>query len=426
MRYTSLPTTLFHKNRQKILERLPQNAIAVLFASELMPRNGDLFYPYRQNSDFFYACGIEQELSILLFVPWETEEKRVQLYIREPNHLLETWEGKKLTKQEAADISGISDILYEQEFKYSFFRYAQTAEQFYCNRNENPRFSSKIISPDERFAKTVRKKYPTKAIHSFAPILTDCRLRKEPEEIACIQRACEITNNAFSAVLASITPGMQEFEIEAILSQEFIKHGACHAFEPIVASGKNACYLHYTKNNAVLNNGDMLLIDFGAEYANYASDFSRTIPVNGTFSKRQEEVYCAVLRVLEYTKTLIVPGACIAEYTKQTGIAMQEELLQLGLITNQDIARETAKAPAYRRYFMHGVSHFLGLDTHDVGGKNTILEPGMIVSCEPGIYILEEGLGIRLENDILVTETGNEDLSVNCPIRIEDITNKTR
>ncbi|MFW5851484.1 MAG: aminopeptidase P family protein [Bacteroidota bacterium] len=422
MRHSAIPPQLFSKNQKKILAKLPEQALGILHSQDQMPRNGDQFYKYRQDSDFFYASGIEQEKSIILFVPFETPQKQVQLFILAPNPEVEMWEGSKLSIEEAHSISGIYEIHYTETFDIVFSAYARKADCFYINKNENPRFSSFIELRNDRFRKIIQKGYQDKEIHSFAPILSECRIIKEPEEIELIKKACDITRKGFLKVLTEAKAGMKEYEIEALLTSTFISNGAYeHAFEPIIAQGKNACFLHYTKNTDTLENGNLLFMDFGAEYANYASDCSRSFPINGTFSKRQEEIYLAVLSVLKNTQKLIKPGASIRYYHQQACLFIQEELLKLKLISIQDVTNQDPKKPAYSNYFMHGVSHFLGLDTHDVGDKDVILEPGMVVTCEPGIYIPSEGIGIRLENDILLTPEGNENLTVDIPIEIEDL-----
>lgn len=423
MRYPPISSKLFEKNRAKVLSKLPKDSVAIVHSNDQMPRNGDLFFPYRQNSDFFYLTGIEQEKSILLLIPGESDKKKQAiLFILEPNPKLEIWEGKKVSFEEAQQISGITEIHYEEAFHIFFTKVSANLTKIYLNRNENPRLQTNVRSRDDRFTRILKRNFPSKDYLRLAPILWECRLQKEPEEIELIQKACAITRDSFYEVIKHIKPGMYEYEIEAIITNHFISKGAKgHAYEPIIAGGKNACYLHYVKNCDILQPNDVLFMDFGAEYANYASDCSRALPISGTFTKRQREVYEAVLRVLKYTRTLIVAETTISVYQKVTCECMQEELLSLGLLTKNDIAKQTYRNPAYFTYFMHGVSHFLGLDTHDVGEKDTILKPGMIVTCEPGIYIQNEGLGIRLENDILVTENGNIDLMGDIPIEVDEI-----
>ncbi len=427
MRYKAIPNTLFAKNRKKVLSELSTDSIAIVHSNDQMPRNGDLFFPFRQNSDLFYLTGIEQEKTIILLVKEEDKDLQSILFILKPNPKLEIWEGKKLTKDEASNISGISSVYYTDEFDKIFSKYAAKHENIYLNKNENPRFESNIKSRDDRFRRIVKNGYSKKNIESLSPILTNCRLIKEPEEIELIKKACEITTGAFNELLPQVKAGMNEYEIEAILTHYFISHGANgHAYEPIIAAGKNACYLHYIKNNDTLKEGEILFMDFGAEYANYASDCSRAIPISSEFTKRQETVYNSVLRVFERTKEHIKTGVTISEYHAHACKYMEEELLELGLISTSDIKNQNPKNPAYFKYFMHGVSHFLGIDTHDVGEKYTPLEPGMIVTCEPGIYIPEENLGIRLENDILVTQTGNEDLLSDLPLSADAVSQRLK
>lgn len=423
MKHTPISAKLFKKNRKKVLQQLPKNSIAVVHSNDQMPRNGDLFFKFRQHSDLFYLTGIEQEKTILVLISGQNnEEDSALLFIIEPKPELEVWEGKKLTINEAQQISGISHVEYEHVFHILFAKLLQQYNVVYLNKNENPRLNTFVKSRDDRFNRIIRKRFPENKIEHLAPILTECRLRKEPEEIELITKACNITSNAFIATVPHIKAGMFEFEIEAILTKHFLAQGAsAHAFDPIIAGGENSCFLHYTKNTNSILAGSTVLMDFGAEYANYASDATRIIPVSGKFSARQKQVYTSVLKVLKQTTHLIQPGATILEYQEKTRMYIQEELLQLGLITKYDIEHQNHQKPAFLPYFMHGVSHFIGLDTHDVGNKDIVLEPGMVVSCEPGIYISKEGLGIRLENDILVTPSGNLNLLEHMPIEIEEI-----
>lgn len=423
MKYPAISNQLFKKNREKVLRQLPSNAIAVVHSNDQMPRNGDLFFPFRQHSDLFYLTGIEQEKTILVLLPGaKNQDEKAVLFIIEPKPEIETWEGKKLSKTQAQEISGITQIEFEHTFHILFAKILQQHDVVYLNKNENPRLQTFVKSRDERFKRIIRKRFPEKQIERLAPILTECRLRKEPEEIGLITKACDITTKAFVSTIPHVKPGMYEYEIEALLTKHFLEHGASgHAFEPIIASGTNSCYLHYTKNSNTIQNESIVLMDFGAEYANYASDATRVIPTSKTFTTRQKQVYNAVLRVLRQTTQRIHAGTTILEYQEHTKLCVQEELLQLGLLTSHDIMHQLHGKPAYLKYFMHGVSHFIGIDTHDVGSKDVILEPGMVVSCEPGIYIANEGIGIRLENDILITNTGNINLLESMPIEIEEI-----
>lgn len=423
MKYSPISNQLFVKNRDKVLRKLPLNAIAVIHSNDQMPRNGDLFFSYRQHSDLFYLTGIEQEKTILILVPGaKSDDEKAILFVIEPKPELEIWEGKKLSQTEARKISGISHIEYEHTFHIFFSKLLQQYDVVYLNKNDNPRLHTFVKSRDDRFKRIIKKRFPERQIEPLSPILTECRLRKEPEEIELLTKACDITTKAFVSTIPFVRPGMYEFEVESLLTKYFLEQGAAgHAFDPIIASGANSCFLHYTKNSEKIQSDTSILIDFGAEYANYAADATRVIPASGRFTPRQKQVYASVLRVLKQTTLLIVPGTTILEYQEHTKRMIEEELLHLGLITEHDIALQNPQKPAYYNYFMHGVSHFIGLDTHDVGNKDVVLEPDMLVSCEPGIYIAAEGIGVRLENDILITSTGNKNLLEHMPIEIEEI-----
>lgn len=423
MRYTQIPVSLFIKNRKKLLKLMDDNSFAIIHSSEQMPRNGDLFYPYRQSSDFFYLTGIEQEQSVLFLCPKHPDESlREILFIRKPNEHLEIWEGQKLTKDYASKISGIATIMWDDEFTPYIEKITKQIHTVFLNKNDNPRFSSPIKSKDEIFTQKFKETYTDVSVKNIAPLITMQRMVKSKAEIEIIKQACNITRNAFYRVLEKTQPGLYEYEIEAEIIHEFIRHGSSgHAYEPIIASGKNACYLHYTKNDTKIQNGDLVLMDFGAEYANYASDLSRTIPANGKFNKRQKEVYSATLRVLKQARSMLRVGTMLDQYQKEVGKIMESELIGLGLFTKADAERQDPKSPLYFKYFMHGTSHFIGIDTHDIGDKTIPLQEGTILSCEPGIYIPEENIGIRIENDILVTEDGPVDLMEDIPVEIEEI-----
>lgn len=420
MRYSAIPSNLFVKNRNKVLAKLPDHSAAVFFSNPQMPKNGDEFYTYRQDSDFFYLTGICQEKSILILTNTNAAPKAI-LFVLMPRPELEQWEGRKLNAEEASSISGISEIRFTDEFETIWNEIANKCDHlFYC-QNCNPRLKTDLELPNKIFGEQLEKKWQNKDVQCIANIMSECRIVKEPEEIALIQKASDITRQSFLEILPQIKAGMYEYEIEAIMTSCFIRNGANgHAFDPIISNGRNTCYLHYVKNDQKLNDGNLVQLDFGAEYANYASDCSRAFPVNGKFTKRQKEFYNAVYRVFKEIRSIIRPGITIADYQKTTGHLIQEELLSLGLLTKENIAIKGDK-PAYFKYFMHGVSHFIGLDTHDVGEKNEILKPGMVVSCEPGIYCFEESIGIRLEDTILVTENGCSDLMGQIPIECEEL-----
>ena len=348
-------------------------------------------------------------------------DKNAILFILEPKPELEQWEGKKLSNDEATNISGITEIEYVESFTSLWNSIANQSDHLYFCQNCNPRLKTDLLLPDKLFGDELSQKWQNKDVQCLANIMTECRLVKEPEEIALIKKACDITKQSFFDILPQVKVGMYEYEIEAIMTNCFIKNGANgHAFEPIISNGRNTCYLHYIKNDQRLEDGNLVQLDFGSEYANYASDCSRAFPVNGKFTNRQKDFYLAVQRVFDEIRKIIKPGITIADYQKTTCQLIQNELLSLGLLTKDDILKKGDK-PAYFKYFMHGISHFIGLDTHDVGEKNEILKPGMVVSCEPGIYCFEENIGIRLEDTILVTENGNEDLLSGIPMDIEEI-----
>jgi len=421
MRYPPITPNLFTRNREKILAQLPENSIAIICGADQVLRNDGL-YRYRQSSDFFYLTGIEQENSFLILLPDKTDKnEQAILFVREPNPLMERWEGKKLTAAEATAISGISHIRYTKNIAQSIAELLPHISTIFLNQNNNRR-GNQVLTREIRLGKLLRKQFQNISIKNCAPLLATSRMIKEPEELALMQRACDITEKAFRTVLKNTKPGMREYEIEALLWHTFIAEGVSHhAFEPIVAAGENSCFLHYNKNNCIIAPNDSILIDFGAEYANYAADCTRVIPVSGKFTAQQKLVYNAVLRVFYFARTQIVAGTSIEAYHKLVCEAMQEELLQLGLISTDDVKNGINGKPAYFKYFMHNTSHFIGLDTHDVGKRSDILKPNMVVSCEPGLYVPEWGFGVRLESDIVITETGNYDLIANIPIEIDEI-----
>ena len=423
MRYSHISNNLFVKNRKKLSKKLKGKGIAIVNSNDQMPKNGDQVFKFRQNSDFFYLTGIEQEKSILVVNPnaQKNTDKEV-LFIIKANKELEIWEGHKLTKEEATTISGIINIKHISEFNSFLKELLLENDNIFLNNNEYSRFSTSVPYKDVRFINELKEKFPLHTFKRLAPILTDLRLQKEPEEIELMQKACDITTQAFRKVLKIMKPGIKEYEIEAEITREFIKNGANgHAYDPIVASGKNNCVLHYVSNDKVCKDGDLVLMDFGAEYANYSADTTRTIPVNGKFSDRQKEVYNAVLRVMKKATSIMKVGMTINKINEKVNSFIEEELVVLGLAKREEINNKKQKDIVRVKYFMHGNSHFMGLDVHDVGTKDTKFKAGMVLSCEPGIYIEEEGFGIRLENDILITENDPIDLLKNEPIEVEDI-----
>ncbi len=422
MRYNTIKNSLFKKNRKKLTGLLKNESVAIINPNDEMPRNGDQTFRFRQSSDFFYLTGIEQEKSVLIISKGYKKDFEEILFILKPDKKLEIWEGHKLTVEEAKKISGIKNVKYLFEFESILRELILASEYIYLNTNENIKFETPVTGTGACFLENLKKKYPLHKYERLAPLLTELRLRKEPEEIEMMQKACDITTKAFHKVLKFVKPGVKEYEIEAEITAEFIRNGAGgHAYQPIIASGKDNCVLHYVSNDKICKDGDLVLMDFGAEYGNYAADTTRTIPVNGKFTDRQKEVYNAVLRVMKKATKLLKPGNTINKVNEEVNLMIEKELVNLGLAKQNEIKDKEKRDTVRMKYFMHGNSHFMGLDVHDVGSKDTVFEPGMVLSCEPGIYIENEGFGIRLENDILITENGQTDLLADEPVEIEDI-----
>ncbi len=423
MRHHPIDNLLFKTSRRRFIQRLPKNATAILFSSDQYPRNGDQLFKFRQNSDLFYLTGVDQEKTILLISPDCPNQKlKEALFIIKTNEKLATWEGHKYTKEEAREISGIENIFWLDDFEIFLREALSFTKTVFLNSNEYVKFFSEVPDKNHRFAIEFKDKYPLHKIERAAPILTELRTIKSEAEIKLIQKASDITQKGFERILRFVKPGVHEFEIEAELDHEFtINRANGHGYAPIIASGKNACVLHYIDNNEVCVDGDLLLMDFGAEYANYTADMSRTIPVNGKFSERQKACYKAVLRVFKELRKLYVPGNTPDFINTSAEQLMEAELIKLGLFTAADVKNQDKEYPLIKKYFMHGVAHPIGLDVHDVGSKYAPFEPGMIFTCEPGLYIREENIGIRLENDILITEDKPIDLMENIPIEINDI-----
>ncbi|MBN1598179.1 MAG: aminopeptidase P N-terminal domain-containing protein [Bacteroidales bacterium] len=423
MRSPSIDSDFFHLNRKRLAEKLNSGSIAFIYANYQMPRNGDQYYPYRQNSDFFYLTGIEQEKSVLMLAPdAKKNELKEILFILSSNKAMETWEGHKLNPEEASNISGIKNIKYISDFDLVTHPQIIESEYIYFNVPELPKFDPEIKSRDQIHLKCFQDKYPLHKFERLSPLLQELRLIKSAVEIDLIKKSVALTKNAFLQTLKVIKPGIKEYEIEATIGYEFINQGAAgHAYAPIVASGKNACILHYTKNNCICKDNDLVLMDFGAEYANYSADLSRTVPVNGKYSKRQKELYEATLRIFRFARQCIKAGTTINKYHEEVCKMWEQEHIKLGLYRSSDVKKHSGENPLWYKYFMHGTSHFMGLDVHDSGTRDTELKPGMVLTCEPGIYIEEEGIGIRIENDILITDTGNIDLMDDIPIEAEEI-----
>ena len=422
-KYTPAEAQLFVENRKKLAALLPEGAMAILWANDLMPRSGDQPFPFRQNPDLYWLTGIDQENTILVLFPGcPNPMYREALFIRETNELIATWEGHKYTMEEARAASGIKNIFWEKSFDMALPGLMPHCSSLYINLNENDRFSNNVPYRDMRFAGEIRERYPAHEIRRLGPLMGTLRTEKSAAEITLLRKACGITRDAFLRVLKTLKPGMMEYEVEAEVIYEFIRQGATgHAYEPIIASGTNACILHYIDNCRPCQDGDLLLMDFGAEYANYNADLTRTIPVNGRFSPRQKEVYNAVLRVHRTARDMMRPGMVIDTFNKEMGKVMESELMGLGLLDKSAVAAQDPEKPLYKKYFMHGTAHFLGLDVHDIGDRYAPIPENAVLTCEPGIYIREEGIGIRIENDILVTKDSPVDLMADIPIEAEEI-----
>ena len=423
MKYQPINHDLFILNRERFRKEIKQNSLAIFNSNDEMPRNGDQDFPFRQNSDFFHLTGIDQAKSILFIFPdCPVEKYREALFLEETNEHIAIWYGKKYSKEEATEVSGIKNVFWLDSFDSALKEVMSLCEFVYLNTNENPRYSNQVPYRDIRFANDLTAKYPAHKYERSAPIVSKLRMIKSSIEIDLIKEAISITEKAFRRVLGFTKPGVMEYEVEAEITHEFIRNKANgHAYYPIIASGKGACVLHYIENNKECKDGDLMLLDFGAEYANYAADLTRTIPVNGKFSPRQKDVYNACLRVMKAAKKMLVAGTTIDAYHAEVCKVMDKELVKLGLYTEEDVKKQDPAKPMYFKYYMHGTSHYMGIDVHDVGTKQDVIKPGMLFSCEPGIYILEEGIGVRIENDILVTEKGNIDLMESIPIEVDKI-----
>ncbi|WP_053404207.1 aminopeptidase P N-terminal domain-containing protein [Persicobacter sp. CCB-QB2] len=423
MKYETIDPSLFVANRKRLAKMMKPNSLAVFNAADIMPTSADGTMKFKQQSDLFYLSGIDQEQTILVVYPDAiNEEWREVLFLRETNEHIAIWEGHKYTKEEATKASGIQQVKWLDDFETIFQMMMAEVDHVYLNTNEHWRAEVLVQTRDARFIKDCKERYPLHQYERAQPLLHHLRAVKSQQEIDLIAHACEITNKGFRRLLGFVKPGVMEYEVEAELIHEFVKNrSAGFAYEPIIASGFNACVLHYLENNRECKDGDLLLMDIGAEYGNYASDMTRTIPVNGRFSDRQRAVYDAVLRVFKGANEILQPGTNIPAYHKEVGKMMESELLALGLIDRTDIKNQDPAWPAYKKYFMHGTSHHLGLDVHDYGKVNREIAENMVFTIEPGIYIPEENMGVRLENDFVVKAGGNLDLMRQIPIEAEEI-----
>ena len=424
MKYDRVNNALYVKNRKQFIEKMESNTLAVFNSNDIFPISADSTMPFQQHRDILSLTGVDQEESILVLFPsCSNEAHREILFLKETNEHIAVWEGEKLTKQAAFETSGIKTVYWLQQFPTIFKQLMADATGIYLNTNEHLRANTEVETREDRFIKKVKQDFPAHGVFKSAPIMHKIRSVKDAIELELMQKACKITEAGVRRLLQFIKPGVWEYEIEAELAHEFLRNRSKgFAYTPIVASGKNACVLHYIENNQQCQDGDVILLDVGAEYANYASDLTRCIPVNGKFTPRQKEVYNSVLHVKTEAQKLLVPGTIMTEYHKQVGLLMEEQLVNLKLITLDDIKNQNPEWPAYKKYFMHGTSHFLGLDTHDVGLWNEPIQAGMVFTCEPGIYIPEEGLGIRLEDDLVVQEKGEPfNLMKDIPLAAEEI-----
>lgn len=424
MRYEPIPSRLFVENRKKFAARMKEGSLAVFNSNDIYPISADSTMPFQQHRDIFYLSGVDQEESILLLFPSSIREKhREVLFVRETNEHIAIWEGEKLTKERATAVSGIETVYWLSEFDKVFFELMTEAHTIYFNTNEHYRQSVETQTREDRFILKCKRDFPAHQVAKSNPILQEIRGVKEAEEIELMQKACDITEKGFRRVLKFLKPGVMEYEVEAEYLHEFIRNRSRgFAYTPIIASGNNANVLHYIANNQPCRSGDLVLMDVGAEYANYSSDMTRTIPVNGRFTPRQKEVYEAVLGVKNEATKMLVPGTDWEEYHKEVGKIMTSELLGLGLLDKADVQKEDKKWPAYKKYFMHGTSHHIGLDTHDYGPLKTPMKASMVFTVEPGIYIPEEGMGIRLEDDVVIREKGEPlNLMKRIPIEVDEI-----
>ena len=424
MRYKSISSHIYKKNRGKFMSRMKKNSFAVFNSNDIYPIGADSTFPFEQHRDIFYLTGIDQEETILLLSPQDKEIKnREILFVKETDKNIQIWEGPKLSKEDARSISGIEKILWLNEFEPTLKEITSQNNGIYLNKNEHYRNNSETQTREDRFISKFKKEYPTHSVYRSNPILQHIRSIKDPLEINQIKKACDITEMGFRRILKFIKPGIWEYEIEAELLHEFISNRSKgFAYSPIIASGKNANILHYIKNNSQCKSGELILIDAAAEYGNYCSDLTRTIPVSGRYSVRQKAIYNAVLNVKREATTLLTPGNLWKEYHEEVGKIMTAELLKLGLLDKNDVRKQDPKNPAYKKYFMHGTSHHIGLDTHDYGLLDEPFEPNMVFTVEPGIYLPDEGFGIRIEDVVVVQESGEPvNLMKSIPIEIDEI-----
>ncbi|MBL7764766.1 MAG: aminopeptidase P family protein [Chitinophagaceae bacterium] len=424
MKYTSLDPKLFIHNRERFVKKMKPNSIAIFHAHPQLPENSDAQYGYKPNSDVVWLSGVVQEKTMVILYPDNLDKNyREVLVVLRPNEMLEKWEGHKLNKAEATAISGIKTVIFIDQLDAMLLPWMHHAEHVYLDTNENDRTDTSIPRIDLLFVHDLMKRFPLHKYERAAVVMKELRAIKSKYEAAVLQQAVDITHKAFLRVCKFIKPGVMEHEIEAEITHEFIRNRATrHAYGCIIASGDRARILHYVENNQECKSGELILMDFGAEYGNYCADMTRTIPVNGKFTKRQKEIYDACLAVHHYARKMLKPGKTTwLDITAAAEIEMNKQLLKIGLLTKEDIKNESPDNRACRRYFYHGLGHHLGIDVHDIGTRNTPIKEGMVFTIEPGIYVEQEKIGIRIENNFWVTKTGNVDLFKGIPITTEEI-----
>lgn len=424
MKYDRINRDLYIHNRKRFAEKMEGHSLAIFNSNDIYPISADSTMPFQQHRDILHLSGVDQEESVLVIFPTARNEKhREVLFLKETNEHIAIWEGEKLDKQNAFEVSGIQTVYWLDQLDVILKQMLSDADIIYINTNAHLRANTEVETREDRFVKALLQKYPAHQVRKSAPIMHSIRSIKHPLELELMQKACDITEKGFRRLLSFVKPGVWEYELEAELMHEFLRNRSKgFAYTPIIASGSNANVLHYIENNQECKSGDVILFDIAAEYANYASDMSRCIPVDGKFTARQKQVYNAVLHVKKEAEKMLVAGTLLSEYQAEVGLIMQDQLVQLGLIDQTDIKNQNPDWPAYKKYFMHGTSHFIGLDTHDVGHWDRPIEANMVFTCEPGIYIQEEGLGVRLEDNLVIQASGQPvNLMKNIPIEADEI-----
>src|SRR6476469_9340374 len=423
MKHLPIDPQLFTLNRKRFIEKMKPGSIAIFVSNDEVPRNGDALYTFQQNSDLYWLCGIMQEDTMVILFPDNPDPKfREVLVLVRPNELKEKWDGKRLRRDEAKEISGMETIVWLDSLDVLLQTWIHLADTIYLDSNENDRKASLVRTRDYRFVDEMKERYPLHQYERADKIMKELRSIKTPQEIKVVKKAVEITGNTFNRLLKFIRPGVMEYEIEAEIMHSFLSQRASgEAYGSIIASGDRARTLHYVSNDQECKDGELILMDFGAEYGGYNADLTRTVPVNGKFSPRQKEVYNACLQLHNYAKSLLKPGITINDYTEKVGDEATKLFIQIGLLKESDVKNEDPENRAYRKYLYHGISHHLGIDVHDLGTRTEPIKAGMLFTAEPGIYIEEEGMGIRIENNLWITENGNIDLFEGIPITVEEI-----